>query len=139
MVIYQFKSKLKTSNYLKNYIKGGGHYLNFQIFFETVIHFFENEYFSNTHKIIQDLSSFFLNHVIVNHDYCCNIKKPDWLSLINIYTTSFLNYQLAMTCMEPVIALKCLRMIMNKIYVYVGSFFLSKLFSFFHLAISNLK
>ncbi len=123
------------------YLKGGANNLSFAEFYEMLTFFFENEdEYSGTHKLLSDLSNFFLNFIITNHAYCCQMEKPHWLNLINVYTSSFLNYQLSLnSTLDPVTCLKCLRMIMNKIRAYVGCFNLSKLHAFFHLSIYNLK
>ena len=120
------------------FIKGGINNLKFSLFYELLVYFFENDV-SNSNKILCDLSSFFLNNIINDHNYCCDIEKKCWLYLINVYTEKFLDHQLDLPSMDPIISIKCLRMILNKSYIYVGSFVQSKLFSFFNLAVLNLK
>jgi len=112
--------------------------LKFPLFYDLLVYFFDNDG-SNSNKILSDLSNFFLNNVISDHNYCCEIEKKCWLNLINIYTTKLKNHQLETQSMDHIIAIKCLRMILNKSYIYIGSFIMSKLFSFFNLAVLNLK
>ena len=138
--IYLFLFWVTSNRGLYIFQKGRKNNLKFKLFYDLLTFFIDHEDYPHSHKLLNDLSCFFLTNIISNnHKYCCDMDKATWLYLINIYSTNFLNYQLGTSTIDPLVSIKCLRMIINKCHLYTGSFIMSKLYSFFNLAVVNLK
>ena len=138
-ICFDYFDYAKHNSIFKQSKIGGQNNLKFLLFYELLSFFFENDSYPHNNKILNDLSCFFLTNIISSHKYCCEMDKQNWLYSITIFTTKFLSHQLDLPTIDPVVAIKCLRMILNKCYLYIGCFSLSRLFSFFSLAILNLK
>ena len=113
--------------------------LKFKLFLDLITLLFAQKDNPYSYQLLNKLSCFFLSHIVSNQNYCSDMDKQTWLYLINFFTINFLNYQLGILAIDPLISIKCLRMIIEKCNLSTDSLATSEFYSFFKSAIANLK
>ena len=122
------------------FFKGNGTNVSFEYVYDMITLLYEDDSIYGAEKILNDIFHFLLTHVLSKPKYCREISKQQWLSLIGLMTSDYLN-QLASNeyFVEPVLALKVLRVLLSKCQMSIANFNATKLFAFFHVAISSFK
>jgi hypothetical protein len=127
---------------LNNVNSRGQCYLNVNLFYETIVYFFEKREYEHAlisvDQVLIDISMFFTQHFINLHKYCCELKKFEWLKLLNIFIKCYQSSRSksSITCITSI---RCICGIISKCYTYIGTFDLSQLFTFFECSISNIN
>ncbi|CAF0882378.1 unnamed protein product [Brachionus calyciflorus] len=137
--VYQLRACL---NLLLNQINSRGcnnlQLDNFLNLFDSVLQLSE-DYSSFQIKILNDLSNFMSNYILNNSKYCSEIKKQNWIDLINFYMSNYLNYLSSSLSVDPVYSLKCLRRILSNVIENIGCINSTKIFSFLSTGIMCIK